>query len=285
MPLLIIKSPYKMQAFCESIRNDGKIIGLVPTMGALHEGHLRLVEMAVRRADIVIVSIFVNPAQFGPGEDFTKYPRAFKSDCDKLERIGADIVFHPSVNAIYPSGYSTYIDVGKTGDILEGQRRPGHFRGVATICARLFNIIKPHFAVFGQKDGQQLAVIRKMTRDLNFDLEIVTGPIVRTKSGVAMSSRHAYLSESDLAKARVIKNSLDLATALIKNGMRSAAAIESRLRKFIESVPGAKIDYIAFNHWDDLKPQIKLSGLVMISLVVVIGGVRLLDNKILKIGK
>jgi pantoate--beta-alanine ligase len=279
MPLLIIKSPHKMQALSESFRLDGKVIGLVPTMGALHDGHLKLVEMAVKRADIVVVSIFVNPAQFGPGEDFGKYPRAFKSDCDKLERVGADIVFHPSVDDIYPSGYSTYIE------ILEGEKRPGHFRGVATICAKLFNIVKPHFAVFGQKDGQQLAVIRRMVRDLNFDLKIVKGPIVRTRGGVAMSSRHAYLSQSDLEKAKVIKRSLELATALIKRRMSSTAAIESRMRKLIESVSGTKVDYIAFNRWDDLEPQRRLSGTVMISLVVVIGGVRLLDNVILNAGK
>ncbi len=283
MPLLIIKSPKKMQALCESFRRISKTIGLVPTMGALHDGHLKLVEMAVKRADVVVVSIFVNPAQFGPGEDFGKYPRAFKSDCVKLERAGADIVFHPSVDDIYPSGYSAYIDVGTMGEILEGEKRPGHFRGVATICAKLFSIVKPHFAVFGQKDGQQLAVIRRMVRDLNFDLEIVRGPIVRTKGGVALSSRHAYLSQSDLEKAEVIRRSLELATALIKRGIRSAAAIESRMRKLIKSVQGIEIDYIAFNRWDDLKPQTRLSGSVMISLVVVIRGVRLLDNVILKI--
>src|SRR5512136_383784 len=173
MSLIIIKSPHKMQALAESFRRRCKTIGLVPTMGALHDGHLKLVEIAVRRADIVIVSIFVNPAQFGPKEDLGKYPRAFKSDCDKLEGAGADIVFHPSVDDIYPRGYSTYIHIGGMGEILEGASRPGHFRGVATICAKLFNITKPHFAVFGQKDGQQLAIIRQMVRDLNFDLEIV----------------------------------------------------------------------------------------------------------------
>jgi len=283
MPLLIIKSPTKMQAFSERLRADGKTIGLVPTMGALHDGHLKLVEMAVKRADIVIVSIFVNPAQFGPAEDFGKYPRAFKSDCDKLERAGARVVFHPSVDDIYPDGYGTYIDMGGIGEILEGERRPGHFRGVATICAKLFNITKPHFAVFGQKDGQQLAVIRRMTRDLNFDLEIIKGPTVRTKAGVAMSSRHAYLSPADLDKARVIKESLDLAASMIKKGALSPKAIESRMRKLIESVLGTRVDYIAFNRWDDLAPLGRLSGEVMISLVVVISGIRLLDNIIIKI--
>ena len=283
MPVLIIKSPRKMQTLSDSIRSDGKIIGLVPTMGALHDGHLRLVEIARSRADMVVVSIFVNPAQFGPGEDFRKYPRSFKEDCLKLEAVGANVVFNPSVGNIYPEGFSTFIDPGRIGEILEGARRPGHFRGVATICAKLFNIVKPHFAVFGQKDGQQLAVIRKMARDLNFDLEIVKGPIVRTKGGVAMSSRHAYLSADDLKKAEVIKQSLDLAVSMIKKGARNSKTIEKQMRNLIFSMPGVKIDYISFNRWDDLKKLTRLSGEVMISLVVVIGGVRLLDNAIIRV--
>lgn len=283
MPLQIIKSSRKMQRLAESLRRDGKIIGLVPTMGAIHHGHLKLVELAVRRADIVIVSIFVNPAQFGPREDFRKYPRSFKTDCQKLEDAGADIVFHPSVNDIYPEGYSTYIDVGRIGELLEGGRRPGHFRGVATVCAKLFNITKPHFAVFGQKDGQQLAVIKRMVRDLDFDLGIIKAPIVRTKTGVAESSRHIYLSAADLEKASVIYESLNLAQELIAKGTRDTGVIESRMRTLVLSVPDTRVDYIAFNRWDDLEPVKRLSGEVMISLVVIIGGVRLLDNVIIKV--
>ncbi len=282
MPLLIIKSPRKMQALAESIRADGRIIGLVPTMGALHEGHLRLVDIAVKKSDVVVVSVFVNPAQFGPGEDFGKYPRAFKSDCDKLEKRGAHIVFHPSVDDIYPDGYSTYVNVEKMTEILEGAQRPVHFRGVATICAKLFNIVKPHIAVFGQKDGQQLAVIKRMVKDLDFDLEIIKGPIVRTKTGVALSSRHSYLSDEGHIKAEVIYRSLQLAQQMIRKGERNAAKIEGEMRKMIQSVPGTKIDYISFNRWDDLKPLEKLSGRMMISLVVVIEGVRLLDNVIVR---
>jgi len=295
LPLLLVKSPKKMQALAESFRADGKIIGLVPTMGALHEGHLKLVDIASKKADIVIVSIFVNPAQFAPGEDFGKYPRSFKSDCDKLEKRGAHLVFHPSVDDIYPAGYLTYIDVEKISDILEGARRPGHFRGVATICAKLFNITKPHFAVFGQKDGQQLAVIKRMVRDLDFDLEIIKAPIVRRETGLALSSRHAYLSAEGLDKAKVIGQSLKLAQEMINKGERNPLVIENRMRDLIQSIPGANVEYIAFNRWDDLEPiptrwvghgeQAKLSGQVMISLVVVIEGVRLLDNVILKIGR
>ncbi len=285
MPRLIIKSPKKMQTLSESLRADGKIIGLVPTMGAIHDGHLKLVDIAVKKSDTVIVSVFVNPAQFGPGEDFTKYPEAFKSDCKKLERAGAHIVFHPSVDDIYPAGYSTYVNVDGMTEILEGVRRRVHFRGVATVCAKLFNITKPHLAVFGQKDGQQLAVIKRMVKDLNFDLQIIKGPTVRTKTGIALSSRHSYLSEQGLHKARVIRQSLQLASDLIKKGERKAGVIESRMRKLILSIPGAKIDYISFNRWDDLEPLKTLSGQVMISLVVVIEGVRLLDNVIVRVGR
>ncbi len=285
MPLLIIKSPGKMQSLSESLRADGKIIGLVPTMGAIHKGHLKLVDIAAKKSDTVIVSIFVNPAQFSPGEDFTRYPEAFKSDCKKLERAGAHIVFHPSVDDIYPAGYSTYVNVDSMTEILEGIRRPVHFRGVATVCTKLFNITKPHLAVFGQKDGQQLAVIKRMVKDLNFDLKIIKGPIVRTRDGIALSSRHFYLSEQGLHKARVIRQSLQLASDMIKKGERRAGIIESRMRKLIQSIPGTKIDYISFNRWDDLEPLKTLSGQVMISLVVVIEGVRLLDNVIMRVGR
>lgn len=270
-----------MQALAESYRADGKIVGLVPTMGALHEGHLRLIDIASKKADIVIVSIFVNPTQFGPREDFSKYPRAFKSDCDRVEKRGAQVVFHPSVDDIYRADYSTYVNVEGMTEILEGTRRPGHFKGVTTICAKLFNITKPHIAVFGQKDGQQLAVIRRMVRDLNFDLKIIRAPIVRTPTGIAMSSRHSYLSEKGLRKATVIKKSLEMAKRMIQNGERSSTKVERAMRKEIQKIQGTKIDYIGFNRWDDLEPIINLSGKVMISLVVIIEGVRLLDNIII----
>jgi pantoate--beta-alanine ligase len=272
-----------MQAFADSLRAKGKIIGLVPTMGAIHAGHLKLVDIAVKKSDFVIASIFVNPAQFGPKEDLSKYPRAFKSDCEKLEQASVKAVFHPSVNDMYPDNYSTYVDVGEMMTILEGAQRPGHFRGVATVCAKLFNITKPHIAVFGQKDGQQLAVIRRMVRDLNFDLKVIRGPIVRTSTGVALSSRHSYLSPEGLEKARVILGSLKLAEKLLKGGIRNSRAIETQMRGLIEAVPGAKVDYISINRWDDLKPVGRIYDRVMISLVVVIEKVRLLDNIIINV--
>lgn len=272
-----------MQALAGSVRRKGKIIGLVPTMGAIHEGHLKLVDIATKKSDFVIASIFVNPAQFGPGEDFSEYPRAFKSDCEKLEKAGVKVVFHPSAGDMYPDNYSTFLDVGEMTTILEGARRPTHFRGVATVCAKLFNITKPHIAVFGQKDGQQLAVLKRMVRDLNFDLKIIKGPIVRTPTGVAVSSRHSYLSVEGLEKAKVINGSLKLAEKLIRNGIRNSRILEAHIRNLIKSVPGARVDYISFNRWDDLRPVKKLSGRAMISLVVVIEGVRLLDNMIIRI--
>jgi len=283
MPLQILKSPSKMQTLAESVRHKGRIIGLVPTMGAIHQGHLKLVDIAVKKSDFVIASIFVNPAQFGPREDFSKYPRAFKSDCEKLEKAGVKVVFHPSVSDMYPDNYSTFVDVGEMTAILEGARRPGHFRGVATICTKLFNITKPHIAVFGQKDGQQLAVIKRMVRDLNFDLKIIKGPIIRTSTGVALSSRHSYLSAEGLEKAKIIHASLKLAEKLIKNGIRNSRLIESHMRNLIASVPGTKVDYISVNRWDDLKPVKRLSGRIMISLVVIIENIRLLDNIIINV--
>jgi pantoate--beta-alanine ligase len=276
--LQIIKSIRVMQKRSERYRRLGKKIGLVPTMGALHEGHISLIKKSVRQNDFTVVSIFVNPTQFGPDEDFSKYPRAFKSDCRKALEAGANIIFNPPADEIYPDNFQTYIDPGPIARRLEGAARPGHMRGVATVCIKLFNICLPHHAYFGQKDAQQLAMIRSVVRDLNFDLKIVRCPIVRTKTGVALSSRHSYLSGDDLRKAEVIYDSLKFAKKLIGEGEISVLDIESRMRGMIESVPGVKVEYIAFNRWDDLEEVIEIRGKVLISLVVVIGGVRLLDN-------
>jgi len=279
--LRIIKSIKVMQRQSERYRRLVKKIGLVPTMGALHEGHISLIKKSVKQNDITVVSIFVNPTQFGPDEDFSKYPRAFKSDCRIALEAGADIVFNPPAGEIYPGGFQTYIDPGAIAGRLEGAARPGHMRGVATVCIKLFNICRPHHAYFGQKDAQQLAMIRSVVRDLNFDLKIMRCPIVRTKTGVALSSRHSYLSVDDLRKAEVIYDSLKLAKKLIDEGEISVLDIESRMKGMIESVPGVKVEYIAFNRWDDLEEVIEIRGKVLISLVVVIAGVRLLDNIII----
>lgn len=282
MPLLIIKSPKPMQKLAEKLRRKGKQIGFVPTMGAFHEGHLSLIRKSVKENNVTIVSIFVNPAQFGPHEDFAKYPRAFKKDCNLAEKAGVDIIFHPSVSMMYPDSFQTYITPGKIAAKLEGAARPGHMRGVATVCVKLFNIIRPHRAYFGQKDAQQLAMIKRVVADLNLDLKIIACPIVRATSGVALSSRHSYLSKDDLNKAGVIYESLKLAKKLVRTGMTDITAIRNRMVEMIKSVPKVRIEYIAFNSWDDLKELDRIRGKVLISMVVVIGKIRLLDNIIIK---
>jgi len=277
----IIKSPRSIQHLCDSLRRKGKTIGLVPTMGALHEGHLSLIKKSAKDNDITVVSIFVNPTQFGPHDDFQKYPRAFKSDCHLAKDAGADIIFHPTVADIYPAGFQTYMTPGPIAERLEGQARPGHLRGVATICVKLFNIIKPHRAYFGQKDAQQLAVIKKVAADLNLDLKIVGCPIIRNKNGVALSSRHAYLSPDDLQKAAVIGETLIRAKELIRCGQKDIGIIRSRMLESIEAQSGLEVEYISFNRWDDLEEVTIISDKVLISLVVRIGKVRLLDNMII----
>jgi pantoate--beta-alanine ligase len=274
----IIKPPALMQKTADRLRRRNKQIGLVATMGAFHEGHVSLIRRSAGQNDITAVSIFVNPTQFGPGEDFDKYPRVFKADCRTASKAGADIVFHPAVKQMYPEGFQTYIDPGPIAEKLEGAARPGHMRGVATVCVKLFDIVKPHRAYFGQKDAQQLAVIRSVVKDLNFDMKIIACPIIRTKTGVAMSSRHSYLSEKDLKKAGVIYQSLKLAKKLIAKGETDTAIIRLRMAELIESVNGAEIEYIAFNRWDDLEDMPVIRGRTLISMVVVMGGVRLLDN-------
>ena len=277
-----MKSPRAMQKLADSLRRKGKSIGLVPTMGALHEGHLSLIKKSVSQNGITVVSIFVNPTQFGPDEDFSKYPRAFKADCEKAAGAGAAIIFYPSSKDIYPEGFQTYIEPGLIAAKLEGAARPGHMRGVATICVKLFDMVKPHRAYFGQKDAQQLAVVRSIVRDLNLDLNIVRCPTVRTKTGIALSSRHAYLSAGDLKKAEAIYDSLKLAKKLIDGGESSVAAVRDRMKGVIDTVTGIKIEYIAFNRWDSLEEIAEIEGKVLISTVAVIGDVRLLDNVIIR---
>ena len=270
-----------MQRLADNWRRRGKSIGLVPTMGALHEGHVSLIRRSAKENDFTVVSIFVNPTQFGPNEDFSKYPRAFKADYAAASGAGADIIFHPSVIDIYPPDFQTYVVPGAIAERLEGAARPGHMRGVATICTKLFNIVKPHRAYFGQKDAQQLAVIRRIVADLNLDLKIIGCPIVRTKLGVALSSRHSYLSETDIEKAAVIYNSLKLAQKIINSGQRDILIIRKRMMALLESVPGMTVEYISFNRWDDLQELKTISGKTLISIVVRLDKIRLLDNTII----
>ncbi len=270
-----------MQKMVDTFRRRGKSIGLVPTMGAFHEGHLSLIKKSATQNDITVVSIFVNPTQFGPLEDFSKYPHAFKSDCEKAQGVNAVIIFHPTVADMYPDGFQSYIDPGPIADRLEGAARPGHIRGVATVCVKLFNICKPHRAYFGQKDAQQLAMIKNMVKDLDLDLKIVRCPIVRTKTSIAMSSRHNYLSPSDLKNSEVIYDSLKLAKKLIDEGATDVKAVKTEMAGIINTVPGVKIEYIAFNRWDDLKEIETIFGKILISMAAVINEVRLLDNIII----
>ncbi len=279
----IVKSIRAMQKFADSRRRRGKSIGLVPTMGALHEGHLSLIKRSARENDLTVVSIFVNPTQFGPGEDFDRYPRRPSQDLRLAARAGADIVFMPRNDDIYPENFGTFVDPGAIGEILEGKARPGHFRGVATICVKLFNIVKPHRAYFGQKDAQQLAIMLRLVKDLNFDMKIVACKIVRSPQGVALSSRHAYLDKDDLIKAEAIYSSLQQARRMILSGERDIEKIKLTIKSIIESRPPLQLEYVSLNSWPDLATVNKLEGRILISLVAGIKGIRLLDNIVIKV--
>jgi pantoate--beta-alanine ligase len=279
-----IKSPKSMQLLSRRTGQTGKSIGLVPTMGALHKGHLALVERALKLTDFVVVSIFVNPTQFGAGEDFSRYPRTFSADRKLLAELGVDSVFAPSADQLYPADFETYVAVEKMSQVLEGEFRPTHFRGVTTVVAKLFNIIRPDVAVFGRKDFQQAVVIKKMARDLNFDVKIVTVPTVREKSGLAKSSRNKYFSPEQLRRAVVLYDSLKMAEKMIKAGHRQASKIKSAMKRRIDQTPGTRIDYIAITD-EELNELKRLSGKITISLAVWLDEVRLIDNISLNLGK
>ena len=237
--MLIFKTIAEAQSACAQLRGEGRILGLVPTMGALHEGHLSLVRAAKAECDIAAVSIFVNPTQFGPNEDFSKYPRTFEQDCALLEREGVDLIFAPTVDDMYPAGASTFVLVEGVSERLDGASRPGHFRGVTTVVSKLFHIVCPHKAFFGQKDAAQVAVLRKMVRDLNFPLQLVVCPIVREADGLAMSSRNRYLSPQERERALAISRALRTAGQLVGSGVRDSKAILERMqRENIESGTG-----------------------------------------------
>lgn len=263
------------------IKKRNKTIGLVPTMGFLHEGHASLVRKAKKDTDCVIVSIFVNPAQFGPKEDFKKYPRDLKRDLDICKKEGADIIFVPEPKEVYPDGYSTYVSVEGITEKLCGASRPGHFRGVTTVVAKLFNIVMPDIAYFGQKDAQQAIVIKKMAEDLNMDVDIKVMPIVREKDGLAMSSRNVYLSSSERVQAASLYKALRLAKRLFDQGERSTGKIISRMKEVIGKEPDAKIDYIAIVDTKELKAIKKISGTALAAVAARVGNMRLIDNIIL----
>ncbi len=268
-----------LQEWCRARKLQGKTIGLVPTMGYLHEGHLSLVREARRQCDIVVVSIFVNPIQFGEGEDFEVYPRDLGKDMEVLEKAHADILFTPSVSEMYASDHSSFVEV--TGEItgkLCGAARPGHFRGVTTVCTKLFNICGPDIAFFGQKDAQQVMVLEKMVRELNFPLKIVRVPIVREHDGLAMSSRNVYLDPAQRKQALVLSLALKTAEAELLRGERSAAVLKNRMREIIETSPEAKIDYVEIYDAYDLAEVEMIEGGVLMALAVKFGKTRLNDN-------
>lgn len=270
----------KMQNEAEMIRRSGLTIGFVPTMGFLHEGHLSLVRIARERADVVVVSIFVNPTQFGPDEDLDRYPRDLKRDEALLGKEDVDIIYYPSVEEMYPDNFMTYVVVENITETLCGESRPGHFRGVTTVCAKLFHAVKPNFAVFGQKDAQQAAVIQRMVKDLNMDLEIVVGPIVREKDGLALSSRNIYLSPEERVDALSLSASLNRAGAMIHDGEYDVSLLIRAMKDYIQSKKNTRIDYLRVVHPETLKDLDRIQGKVLIALAVFVGKTRLIDNMI-----
>jgi pantoate--beta-alanine ligase len=274
----IINSAKEMQVLSESLRNQGKIVTFVPTMGYFHEGHLNLMREGRKRGDCVVISIYVNPTQFGPNEDFEQYPRDFERDRAMAERVGVDVIYHPSNQEMYPPNYSTYITVEGVTDNLCGLSRPGHFRGVATVCAKLFNAVKPHVAVFGKKDFQQLVTIRRMVQDLNLDLEIVGMATTREPDGLAMSSRNIYLTAEERTSGLSLSRSLKMAGELYERGERRAAKIIGKVTNNIESHPYTKIDYVQICDTTTMKDVARLDGECVIALAVRVGKTRLIDN-------
>jgi len=262
-------------------RADGKSLGLVPTMGALHEGHLSLVRAAKAQCDAVAVSIFVNPTQFGPTEDLAKYPRQFDRDCQLLQQEGVDILFAPPVEEIYPQGNVTWVLVEGLSDKLDGRSRPGHFRGVTTVVAKLFHIIDPHAAFFGQKDAAQLAVIRRMVRDMHFPVEIVACPIVREADGLAMSSRNLYLNQKERACASILHRSLEQVERDFRAGDRIAAKLISAAEEVVGSEPLVRVDYLEIVDPNSLDPIERISGKALVAIAAYVGATRLIDNVVL----
>lgn len=275
----IIKTVNEMKEVIRSITQSGKTIGYVPTMGYLHDGHISLIKEARKNNDLVVVSIFVNPTQFGPNEDLESYPRDLERDANLCEAEGADLIFHPEADDMYPKGYTTYVET--FGDITKklcGASREGHFRGVTTVLTKLFNIVKPHNAYFGQKDAQQVAVVEKMVRELNYDINIVPCPIVREADGLAMSSRNIYLQGDERQQALVLSQSIRLAQKMIEDGERSSAVIKEAMRAKINMADSAEIDYIEIVEASELESVERLSGDTLIAIAVKVGKPRLIDN-------
>jgi len=280
--LVIVEKVKDMKELSKKYLKENKTIGFVPTMGFLHEGHLSLVKRAREENDIVVVSIFVNPTQFGPNEDYESYPRDFERDVKLLKELNVDVVFHPPVEEMYPKDFSTYVEETKLSRYLCGKSRPGHFRGVCTIVTKLFNIVHPTRAYFGQKDAQQFRVIKRMVRDLNMDVELVECPIVREHDGLAMSSRNIYLSDDERVQALALYNSLKLAENLIKSGERDAGVVKSAMKEFLSRYDKVKIDYVEIVDEETLEPVKHIEGKVIVAIACWVGKARLIDNVIVQ---
>lgn len=274
----IITSVTQMQQRSLELRAAGQTIAFVPTMGYLHEGHLSLLRNARQRGAVLVLSIFVNPTQFGQGEDLGSYPRDLSRDTAMAESVGTDIVFAPDAAEMYPRGYATYVEVEGLTETLCGAARPGHFRGVTTVVSKLFAIIQPHVVCFGQKDFQQLAVIRRMSEDLNLPVEIVGLPIVRETDGLAMSSRNVYLDADQRRQALVLSRAIAAARRLAADGETSVAAILAVVRQLIEQVPLARVDYVEICHQFSLERQVQVDADSVLLLAVFLGQTRLIDN-------
>ena len=277
----VIKAVKDMQSVSDAFRLEGKTLSLVPTMGFLHEGHLELLRIAKKHSDVLIMSLFVNPTQFGPNEDYEDYPRDMEGDLLKARETEVDIVFSPSPEEMYPKGSQTIVHVGQVTNHLCGLSRPNHFDGVTTVVAKLFNITKPHLAVFGQKDYQQLTVISRMVMDLNMDIQIIGAPTVREEDGLAMSSRNSYLSSEERKSALSLKKSLDIAQRMIEGGETNAHAILDVVRNLILDHPFTEIDYINVCDPVTLEDKDTLEGESLLALAVRVGKTRLIDNCVL----
>lgn len=273
-----IRSITQMIAVRNRARRRGRSIGFVPTMGALHEGHLSLIRRARRESDLVVVSIFVNPKQFGPREDYRRYPRKLKRDAALAREAGCDVLFVPSVAAMYPAGFETVVEVPELSATMCGLSRPGHFRGVATVVTKLLHIVAPNVAYFGQKDAQQALIIKKLARDLNFDARIKVVPIVREPDGLAMSSRNQYLSPAQRREATAIFESLQTARRLMRRGERRVGRVRGAVRRRLASAPRAQVEYVAVVEPETLRPLTRITGKALVALAVWIGHTRLIDN-------
>lgn len=276
-----LKKIKEVKEVVKELKSQGKRIGFVPTMGCLHEGHLSLVRESLRKTDFTIVSIFVNPTQFGPKEDFKEYPRDLKKDAEILEREGVDFLFAPDADEIYPKGYKTYVEVHDLQDKLCGRSRPEHFRGVCTVVLKLFNIVHPDISFFGQKDAQQAIVLKRMVKDLDLDVKIEVLPVVREEDGLALSSRNTYLNPEEREAALSLSKSLREAGLMIEKGERDSEKIIQRMREIIGEEPLTKIDYIEIVDMDELSPITRIEKEALIALAAFIGKVRLIDNAII----